>query len=90
MVQRGIDLPKPLSTFHPQFTYSIFGDEEQIFGYQGLEIKLCFAAHDLYPNVSISYDDKFKPVGDTSATDILEVLKEYLPACETVAILLFC
>ncbi|MCJ1283635.1 histone acetyltransferase 1 [Xylographa opegraphella] len=79
LVQPGADSPKALSTFHPQFTYSVFGDEEQIFGYQGLNIKLRFAAHDLYPNVSISSDAKFKTVGDTKATDIHAILKEHLP-----------
>ncbi|MCJ1436369.1 histone acetyltransferase 1 [Xylographa pallens] len=78
-VQPGADSPKALSTFHPQFTYSIFGDEERIFGYQGLNIKLRFAAHDLYPHVSVSSDAKFKTVGDTKATDVLAILKEHLP-----------
>ncbi|MCJ1319997.1 histone acetyltransferase 1 [Xylographa vitiligo] len=80
LVQPGTGSPKALSTFHPQFTYSIFGDEERIFGYQGLNVKLRFAAHDLYPHVSISSDAKFKTVGDTKATDILEILKEHLPS----------
>ena len=81
LVQPGEQTLKPISTFHPRFTYPIFGDEERIFGYRGLSIKLRFAAHDLYPNVAISYDTKFKQVGETKATDILEVLKDYLPKC---------
>lgn len=71
-----------LSTFHPEFTYPIFGDEERIFGYQGLRIRFCFASHDLRLSVKISYDKKFKSVGDTKATDIEETLKDWIPPCE--------
>lgn len=83
-VQAGSNAPKTLSTFHPQFTYPIFGEEERIFGYQGLRISLRFAAHDLRPNLEISYDKKFKPVGDTEATDIEETLKEWTPEGEHI------
>ena len=79
IIQAGDQTPKELSTFHPQFTYPIFGDEERIFGYQGLKIKLRFSAHLLRPNLEISYDKKFKAVGDTTATDIEETLKEWTP-----------
>ncbi|KAJ5112643.1 hypothetical protein N7532_000688 [Penicillium argentinense] len=79
VVQPGDTKPKTLSAFHPQFTYPIFGDDEQIFGYQGLIIRLRFAAHDLRPHVHISYDDRFKSVGDTAATDLLGALKPFVP-----------
>lgn len=78
---------KTLSSFHPQFTYPIFGDEERIFGYQSLKLNLRFAAHDLRPNLEVLYDKKFKAVGDTKATDIEETLKEWVPECgEIIAI----
>ncbi|KAG6999380.1 histone acetyltransferase type B catalytic subunit [Physcia stellaris] len=80
IVQAGETSPKTLSSFHPQFTYPIFGEEERIFGYQGLKIHLRLAAHDAYPNVEISYDKKFKAVGETTATDIEGFLKDWLPA----------
>ncbi|CAI7652745.1 hypothetical protein N7533_012321 [Penicillium manginii] len=79
VVQPGDTKPKTLSTFHPQFTYPIFGDDEQIFGYKGLVIRLRFAAHDLRPHVHISYDDRFKAVDDTAATDLLATLKPFIP-----------
>ncbi|RMZ82221.1 hypothetical protein DV738_g1756, partial [Chaetothyriales sp. CBS 135597] len=69
----------PVSQFHPQFTYPIFGEAEQIFGYQKLRIDLRFAAHDLRPHVAISYDRKFKPVGDTHALDLIKTLENFLP-----------
>ncbi|KAI4093499.1 MAG: hypothetical protein LQ344_002912 [Seirophora lacunosa] len=78
-VQPGNTSPVALSTFHPRFTYPIFGEEECIFGYQGLDINLRFAAHDLLPNVSVKYDKKFKTVNDTEALDIEETLKQWMP-----------
>ena len=74
--------PITLSSFYPQFTYPIFGDEECIFGYHNLKLNLRFAAHDLRPNLEVLYDKKFKAVGDTKATDIEETLGEWTPKCE--------
>lgn len=70
---------QPVHEFHPKFTYPIFGEEERIFGYKGLEIDLRFAAHDLRPNVFVTYDKKFIPVGETVALNIVETLKPWLP-----------
>ena len=78
IVQPGESKPKTLSTFRPQFTYPIFGDKEQIFGYKGLIIRLRFAAHDLRPHVHISYDDRFETVGDTAAVDLLGALRPFI------------
>lgn len=86
IVQAGDEDPITLSSFHPRFTYPIFGDEERIFGYQGLKINLRFAAHDGFPNAEISWDKKFKPVAGTQATDIGEVLSEWMPAGKLVTI----
>ncbi len=81
ILQQGPNTPETLSTFHPKFTYPIFGEEERIFGYHGLHINLRFAAHDLQPHVEITYEKKFKTVGETKATDIEDVLREWLPPC---------
>ena len=85
MIQAGDQTPETLSKFHPQFTYPIFGDEEQIFGYQGLKINLRFSAHTLRPNLQILYEKKFKSVGDTKAMDIEETLREWVPGGEDKA-----
>jgi histone acetyltransferase 1 len=80
MVQPGSPGITSIHEFHPQFTYPIFGEEERIFGYKGLEIDLKFATHDLRPNAIVSYDKRFPTVGSTSAFDIHKALKEFLPA----------
>ena len=78
IVQPDQEMPKTLTSFHPQFTYPIFGDEEQIFGYRGLIIRLRFAAHDLRPHVHISYDEKFKAVEDAKPLDLLGTIKPWI------------
>jgi histone acetyltransferase 1 len=60
-------------------SYSIFGDEEQIFGYKGLKINLRYNASDMRPNFQIMYNKKFKAVGDTEPTDVKAVLEDFLP-----------
>lgn len=80
MVQPGDKELDTISEFHPKFTYPIFGEAEQIFGYKGLEINLSFAAHDGSPHAHISYDQKFPPVKSTSALDLNQTLQEFLPA----------
>jgi histone acetyltransferase 1 len=66
-------------SFHPKFTYPIFGDSEEIFGYQDLEINLRYNASDMRPNLSITYSKKFPAVGETEATDVDGILHEFLP-----------
>ncbi|KAH7023659.1 acyl-CoA N-acyltransferase [Ilyonectria destructans] len=65
-----------VATFNPKFTYSIFGEEEQIFGYKDLKISLRYRANDMRPHLKTSYSKKFKPVGDTEPTDIVGILEE--------------
>ncbi|KAI1304317.1 histone acetyltransferase type B catalytic subunit [Xylaria venustula] len=81
-----ISLVRPLassiekvSSFNPKFTYSIFGEDEHIFGYKGLKIRLQYDARNLRPHLSISSSKKFNSVGEVEAVDVREVLKEYLP-----------
>jgi histone acetyltransferase 1 len=69
-----------LATFHPRFTYPIFGEEETIFGYKDLSIKISFVADVLKPLAEISYAEKFKPVGDVKAADVKSILQDFLPS----------
>ncbi|KAI0181079.1 acyl-CoA N-acyltransferase [Hypoxylon sp. FL1284] len=68
-----------IASFNPKFTYPIFGDDEQIFGYKGLKINLKYDARDLRPNLSVSFATKFSAIGDVEALDVKEKLKEFLP-----------
>ena len=60
-------------------SYSIFGDEERIFGYQGLKINLRYNACDMRPGLQITYNKRFKSVGETEPTDLKAILESYLP-----------
>ena len=80
LVEADTNALRNVHRFHPKFTYPIFGEEERIFGYKGLDITFRFAAHDLHPNCVISYDHKFPAIADTAALDIRDALKDFIPA----------
>ncbi|KAI0834825.1 putative histone acetyltransferase type b catalytic subunit [Hypoxylon sp. FL0890] len=69
-----------IATFQPKFTYPIFGQEEQIFGYKNLTIAFQFDARDMRPNLNVRFSKKFKKVGDIEATPIETIMEEFLPA----------
>ncbi|KAL2021070.1 hypothetical protein VTK56DRAFT_7725 [Thermocarpiscus australiensis] len=66
-------------TFHPRFTYPIFGDDEVIFGYQNPRIYLQYNATDMRPNVSVTYSKKAEAAGTGQPTDIEGTLRNHLP-----------
>ncbi|KAK0630831.1 acyl-CoA N-acyltransferase [Bombardia bombarda] len=70
---------KTLTTFHPKFTHTVFGDDEQVFGYQNLQINVQYHASDMRPHLDVFYSKKFKAVGETEAVDIKKILSDYLP-----------
>ncbi|KAF4457548.1 histone acetyltransferase type B catalytic subunit [Fusarium austroafricanum] len=65
-----------VATFNPRHTYSIFGEEEQIFGYKDLKVSLRFRANDMRPHLKTSYSKKFKAVGGAEPTDVAAILEE--------------
>ncbi|KAG0380175.1 histone acetyltransferase 1 [Mortierella sp. AD032] len=60
--------------FNPVFTYPIFGEQEQIFGYKDLMINLEFASGSLTSCFSMGYKEK-KPTADK----IYATMKDFLP-----------
>lgn len=76
-----------VDTFHPDFTYPIFGVDEKIFGYKGLKIGLRFRANDMRPHVQITYSNKLTPsAGMDEPTDVKAVLQEHLPKSKQTAV----
>ncbi|KAJ3276517.1 histone acetyltransferase 1 [Terramyces sp. JEL0728] len=63
--------------FHPQFTYPVFGDEEHVFGYKDLKIKLYYSSGSLIPYLSISSSSQIRE--GAKPQDILKILKPYIP-----------
>lgn len=72
-------------TFHPTFTYPIFGDSEQIFGFRDLQINLAFNATTMRPLLGFKYKEKLPENGGASlpgsgnAEDPQEKLVKLLP-----------
>ncbi|KAG6829850.1 hypothetical protein H0H92_003293 [Tricholoma furcatifolium] len=55
--------------FHPSFTYPIYGEDEKLYGYKGLEIDLRFASGSLTQYLNVKYSQK---LGSTSTVDDVE------------------
>lgn len=62
-------------SFPPSFTYPIFGDSEQIFGYKDLKIDLVFDSITFLPFLKVSYKEKLNDEVD----DVTAKLLEFLP-----------
>ena len=71
-------------TFHPDFTYPIFGEAETIYGYKGLSINLSLASWDFRGFLKVTWDQKINPSLEIEAEDVVETLKEYLPEGNSV------
>lgn len=65
-----------IATFNPRHTYSIFGEDEQIFGYKDLKINLRYRANDMRPHLKTSYSKKFKAVGGPEPTEVAAILED--------------
>ncbi|GMM32338.1 histone acetyltransferase catalytic subunit [Martiniozyma asiatica (nom. inval.)] len=67
--------PERAITFPPKFTYPIFGDAEQIFGYKNLRIDLAFDCHTLKPMLGYRFSEKLTD----GVIDIEETIGALLP-----------
>jgi histone acetyltransferase 1 len=78
-----LTLLSPLSsnslTFHPEYTYPIFGEAETIYGYKGLKINLSFASWDMKAFLKVTWNQKIDSAMGIEAEDVVETVKEYLP-----------
>ncbi|PKK71404.1 histone acetyltransferase type B catalytic subunit [Rhizophagus irregularis] len=65
---------------YPMFTYSIFGDKEQIYGYKNLEITLKFSSGSFATYFDVRYSDKIPDVSSTSIADnVIDKVKTLIP-----------
>ncbi|KAJ3517691.1 hypothetical protein NM208_g14670 [Fusarium decemcellulare] len=65
-----------IATFNPRFTHTIFGENEQIFGYKNLKISLRYRANDMRPHLKISSGRKFKAVGGPEPEDVKAIFAD--------------
>ncbi|KAG2224983.1 hypothetical protein INT45_000104 [Circinella minor] len=84
------DASEPVSytAFEPTFTYPIFGEQEVVFGYKGLSIKISYTSGSLRIYPCIDYKQKYEPGSSSSATttatpegpdDVSNMLLDFLP-----------
>ncbi|GCF00038.1 histone acetyltransferase 1 [Zygosaccharomyces mellis] len=66
--------------FPPVFTYPIYGDAEQIFGYKDLIIHLVFDSVTFKPFVNVKYSDKLR----NDAEDVERKLLNFLPSNDVI------
>ncbi|GMM38385.1 histone acetyltransferase catalytic subunit [Saccharomycopsis crataegensis] len=68
--------------FHPTFTYPIFGEHEQIFGYFNLEINLAFNSTTMLPLLGFKFSEKLPDSADLE--DPQEKIFSFLPKGSTI------
>ncbi|KAK3612177.1 hypothetical protein CHS0354_016563 [Potamilus streckersoni] len=81
LVRHESDLEDDRTTFHPDMTHQLFGDQESIFGYKDLEIQLYYSAAKLTTYLHIKYFDKVSPkrFEGVSADDVIKILAKEMP-----------
>ncbi|KJE92455.1 histone aminotransferase 1 [Capsaspora owczarzaki ATCC 30864] len=73
-------MTNPALTFHPEFAHQLFGDNERIFGYRNLNIKLFYTASAMHPLFSMTYSEKVvKRKGEAGADDVVKLIGDILP-----------
>ncbi|KAH3902955.1 related to Histone acetyltransferase type B catalytic subunit [Saccharomycodes ludwigii] len=73
-------------TFNPRFTYPIFGESEQIFGYQDLEIILAFESKTFKPLINVKYSKKLDEDSLDGSKSPLDMLLEFFPSKDDLVI----
>lgn len=81
-MRSGTTSKEPKISFHPKFTYAIFGDDEIIPGYKKLDINVDFRAHDLLATKIVTgWEKKIEPKDATWAElmDVEPKIMAFLP-----------
>uniref|UniRef100_A0AAQ5Z0N1 Histone acetyltransferase type B catalytic subunit n=1 Tax=Amphiprion ocellaris TaxID=80972 RepID=A0AAQ5Z0N1_AMPOC len=69
------------TTFHPEYSHQIFGDDEVAFGYKGLQIQLFYTAGNLSTLFKVKYSSKVTETFDCVEPDDVEgKIREIVPA----------
>lgn len=69
------DEVEPEGGFHPEFTHQVFSDNETVYGYSGLKIRLLYVPWSMFALVETIYDSK-----TPDADDIPALIGQFLPA----------
>ncbi|XP_068184657.1 histone acetyltransferase type B catalytic subunit [Antennarius striatus] len=75
------DVDDDSTTFHPEYSHQLFGDDEIAFGYKGLQIQLYYTAGNLSTLFKVKYSSKVTEVFDCVEPDDVEgKIHEIIPA----------
>ncbi|XP_059607759.1 histone acetyltransferase type B catalytic subunit [Phlebotomus argentipes] len=81
LVRDPTDLEDDSVSFHPVMAHQIFGENEKIFGYKDLKVKLYYTAGPLNIFLSIDYSHKLSfEEHNITPDDITSLISEKLPA----------
>lgn len=73
LIRSENDFDSEKTAFHPEYTHQIFGENENIFGYQGLQVRLYYTAARLVSYLGFDYEEKISR--ETTGLDPDNVLK---------------
>uniref|UniRef100_A0A8C4ZVX1 Histone acetyltransferase type B catalytic subunit n=1 Tax=Gadus morhua TaxID=8049 RepID=A0A8C4ZVX1_GADMO len=75
------DLEDDGTTFHPEYSHQLYGDDEVAFGYKGLQIQLYYSAGNLSTLFKVKYSSKVTEKFDCVEADDVEVkIRDIIPA----------
>ena len=79
-VKTAEDFDDAEAAFLPEMCHQIYGDNENIFGYKGLKVKLYMSASNLESYVTHEFDDKVDPAktDGVTADDVISPLVKIL------------
>lgn len=80
LVRKVSDLDGDVGFFNPEFTHQIF-ENENIFGYTDLKIKIYYTSSKLERYIGVEYDEKvdIEKSKGVQADDILALIREHIP-----------
>jgi len=78
LVRNAEEIDDDETTFNPEMSHQVYGENESIFGYKDLRIKLFYSAARLTTYLNVSYSTKVKHDG-VEADDIRSPLLERIP-----------
>merc|ERR1739838_198077 len=81
LVRNPEDLENDGCSFKPEMTHQVYGDNERIFGYSGLKVKVYYSACRFTPYFAFTYKEKINPAKyeGVEPDPVLKSLSEYYP-----------
>uniref|UniRef100_A0A673FPB1 Histone acetyltransferase type B catalytic subunit n=1 Tax=Sinocyclocheilus rhinocerous TaxID=307959 RepID=A0A673FPB1_9TELE len=75
------DIDDESTTFHPEFSHQLYGDDEMAFGYKGLQIQLYYSTGNLSTLFKVKYTARVTDTFDCVEPDDVEgKIREIIPA----------